>query len=90
MKKLPLILIAFVIAGCMSEPKDKYSLSYENDSVVKEAEEEELGSGHTMEEIDSILKDWPFPGANGEWLLMRSSDPEPPDTIINGIGYRHV
>ena len=78
------------MAGCTSEPKVKYSPSYKNDPVVKEVEEEELGSGHTMEEIDSILKDWPFPGANGEWLLMRSSDPEPPDTIINGIGYRHV
>lgn len=91
MRKLTIFFWIIVLAGCSSEPKVKYSPSYKDDPVVKELQEEKrLRLGPTREEIDSTLKDWPFPGANGEWLLMRSSDPEPPDTVINGIGYRHV
>lgn len=41
-----------------------------------------------MEYIDSCLEDYPFPGGHGNWIPMRSSDPEPPDTIVDGIGYR--
>ena len=91
MKKLLLLFTILIIVGCTSEPKVKYSPSFKDDPVVKKLEEKKrLRLGRTMAERDSMLKDWPFPGANGEWLLMRSSDPEPPDTIINGIGYRHV
>lgn len=43
-----------------------------------------------MDKINKELKDWPFPNANGHFTIMRSSDPIPPDTIVDGIGYRRI
>lgn len=90
MRKLLLFFIVLIMAGCMSEPKVKYSPSFKDDPVVKKLEEKKkLRLGKTMAEIDSMLKDWPFPGANGEWIPARDGL-ENCDTIVNGFPYNRV
>lgn len=65
------------MCGCTLQPAPKNDVS--TDAIQESSEDR-----------DSMLKDWPFPGANGNYLIMRSSDPEPPDTIVDEIGYRRV
>jgi len=42
-----------------------------------------------FEEIDSTLKDWPFPGANGNYIPSRDGL-ENSDTIVDGYPYNNV
>lgn len=103
MKKLILVMIIFLgLLGCHRSYKVSYSPSFKDDPVRKQIYLEKLKKedpvGYNMEVsgtklsraeyIDSCLRDWPFKGANGNWIPMRSSDPEPPDTIVDNIGYR--
>ena len=36
--------------------------------------------------LDSVLRDWPFPGAKGEYVPSRESL-ENSDTVVDGYGY---
>jgi hypothetical protein len=90
MKKLLLLFTILIMVGCTSEPKVKYSPSFKDDPVVKKLEEKKrLRLGRTMAERDSMLKDWPFPGANGEWIPSRDGI-ENSDTVVNGFPYNRV
>ena len=42
-----------------------------------------------LDEIDSMLKDWPFPGANGNYIPSRDGL-EKSDTIVDGYPYNNV
>lgn len=96
MKRI-LIIIAIVtlLAGCHEKPKTVRHIDKEDrlewlkhyDSLQYKVEIN--GCKTWMEyaaKIKKELKNWPFPNANGEWLIMRSGDK--PDTIVDGIGYR--
>lgn len=74
MKKLIVILTGLVVLiGC-----GKNKTSIECSSINEEIEY----SRH----LDSVLQDWPFPGAKGEYVPSRESL-ENSDTIVNGYGY---
>lgn len=42
-----------------------------------------------LEEIDDMLKNWPFPGANGNYIPSRDGL-ENSDTIVDGYPYNHI
>ena len=73
MKKLIVILIGIIVlVGC--NKKTPIECSFINEEIEY--------SRH----LDSVLQDWPFPGANGEYVPSRESL-ENSDTIVNGYGY---
>lgn len=56
-------------------------------------EAEKHGCSTWEEYMDSLrkdLKDYPFDNAHGEYVPMRSSDNSKPDTVVDGINYRHI
>ena len=100
MKKLPIILSILIMVGCTSEPKVKYSPSFKDDTVKAKYEKNfhqkyyddngnELSYMEYMEYLNTKLKDWPFPGANGEWIPSRDGI-ENSDTVVNGFPYNRV
>lgn len=42
-----------------------------------------------FENTDSMLRDWPFPGANGNYIPSRDGL-ENCDTVVDGFPYNHV
>jgi hypothetical protein len=85
MKIFLLFLVNLIVVGCLHH-SPKASLHYtheEIDSLYPHIEVE------TMEERDSALRDWPFPGANGDWIPCRDGL-ENCDTIVDGHPYNHV
>lgn len=46
-------------------------------------------SHSSFEETVEELKDWPFPGANGNWVPSRDGL-ENSDTIVDGFPYNRV
>lgn len=96
-----ILFLVMLAVGCSSEPKTVYSPSFKDDPVRKHIYLEELKKkdaiqyecevrGITyeeyMHELDSVLEDWPFPGAKGQWIPSRER-PEDSDTIVDGFGY---
>ena len=64
--------------------KPFFQKSHEQDSIIPKPV---VKSG--LEEIDSMLKDWPFPGANGNYIPSRDGL-ENSDTIVDGYPYNHI
>ena len=80
MKKAMCLIIMLIVIGC-SKNSPCYNSIVENKSVqIKDM---------TTEEADSMLKDWPFPGANGNWIPSRDGL-ENCDTIVDGFPYNHI
>lgn len=96
MKKLIfLIILCGLVMGCEQEYKVHYNPSFKDDFALKERREslrqETLmrKSHRSFEEIDEELKDWPFPGANGNWIPSRDGL-DNSDTIVDGFPYNRV
>ena len=96
MKKLIyLIILCGLMMGCEQEYKVHYNPSFKDDFALKERREslrqETLmrESHSSFEEIDEVLKDWPFPGANGNWIPSRDGL-DNSDTIVDGFPYNRV
>jgi hypothetical protein len=98
------IIGTILIVGCTDyRYKVNYSPSYKDDPVRKKlvmdyimkmdpisAEMKLSGTKLSqMDYIDSCLKDWPFPNANGNWIPSRDGL-ENCDTIVDGCPYNHV
>lgn len=96
MKKILTIIAIITMIGC-SDDKPKVVRHIDKEDRLEwlkhydpiQYEVEINGCKTWMEYAEKIkkrLKNWPFPNANGEWLIMRTGDK--PDTIVDGIGYR--
>lgn len=85
MKRIIPILILMLFAGCFVGNYDALWIKSINSSIAKRRAEKEH-----LKEMEEKWKDYPFPGANMNYLIMRSDDQNPPDTIVDGIGYAHV
>lgn len=95
MKKILIIIILLTVVSCTdSKPKAVRKIDHMlylklNNPLQYEIESHGCKTWEEyMDTVKSELKDWPFPNANGRYILMRSDDPVPPDTIVDGIGYR--
>ena len=77
----PIISIITLLIGCTSN-NSKATVSASNKTFQESTEK-------TAEERDSALTDWPFPGANGNWIPSRDGI-ENSDTIVDGYPYNHV
>ena len=89
MKKIiPIIFLLLAVVACRHYPKD---VTESNDILdtneITSFEDEE--SSLDKENIDSILKDWPFPGANGNFIPCRDGLKNC-DTIVDGFPYNHI
>ena len=105
MRKLLFFIVAVIgLAGCDFEPKVHYSPSFKDDPVKKRIELDEFKRKNPVlyrmkmegienmtedEYLDSILKDWPFPGARGNWIPSRDGI-ENSDTVVDGFPYNRV
>ena len=74
-----LIVVGIQVGCTITTQENKQILVSRDDSVKQES----------LEQIDSALKDWPFPGANGDWLPSRDGL-ENCDTIVDGFPYNRV
>ena len=79
-----MLLICFV--GCLNKQSTPYDEWARRKEILIE---EELNQPLTAEERDSSLRDWPFPGANGNWIPSRDGL-DNCDTIVNGFPYNHI
>lgn len=94
---ISLLLFICFLQGCR-EDKSKVVRKIDHMLYLKlnnpmQYEAESHGCKTYMEYIDSLdkeVKDYPFPDARGNYVPMRSSDKSKPDTIVDGIHYRHI
>lgn len=100
MRKLVLAVVLLLLATIGCQKSDSYRMTKQqknawekagieliDDVVLRECAQRGITYEEYMEELDSSLKDFPFPGANGEYIYMRSSSTEEPDTVVDGVGY---
>ena len=98
MKKIVLFVLILSFVGCQKSKPYKMTdaqkkiweeagIELMDDVVLKECIQRGITYDEYMEELDSILKDWPFPGANGKYIYVRSCNPVKPDTVVDGVEY---
>ena len=105
MRKLVLLFMVLVTVCCSSgnevrnRPEAKHERNPEKElrnlfpGELNSGIEEAIDSGWSYQQYMIKLiekqKDWPFPGANGEFVPSR--DPlEESDTIVDGYGYNRI
>ncbi len=88
MKKLVIVFLAMLAVGCGRPTKQEGGNKKEKDPITLEMEL--CGTKLSRQEyLDSCLKDWPFPGANGNWIPSRDGLNNS-DTIVDGFPYNRV
>ena len=80
MKKILFLILLSVLLGC-----SKHQVRI----PVAPVEPPQESAEESAEERDSALRDWPFPGAKGNWIPSRDGL-ENSDTIVNGFPYNRV
>ena len=75
MKKLVIVFLAMLAVGCGRPTKQEGGNKKEKDPITLE--------------MELCGKDWPFPGANGNWIPSRDGLNNS-DTIVDGFPYNRV
>lgn len=90
MRKLVIVFLVMLVVGCNKPTKQEKIVESKKEKDPITLEMKLCGTQLSRQEyLDSCLKDWPFPGANGNWVPSRDGVNNS-DTIVDGYGYNHV